>query len=426
MNDAYLVADIGFGDSGKGTITDSLVRRHDAKLVVRYNGGAQSAHHVVLPDGRWHSFHQFGSGTFAGARTHLSQYMLVDPFLLRKEADDLRALGIDHPWGRLSIDGRALVVTPYDMCLNRLREWARGKDRHGSCGMGIGEAVAYQLNYPLDVLRVGMLKDTKRVRTLLEESRRRKCAEMLEMPGVVADRDMAPYVNILRDPISAPNYAAKYATVAQSITLYHDSAILEVTDGPVVFEGAQGVLLDQDLGCMPHVTWSKTTFANAIEMIVTAMVAAGGMSGTTIHKIGVVRSYMTRHGAGPFPTEVPLSEYEKAVDFAEAHNQTGDWQGAMRVGTFDVPLVQYAIECCGGIDTLAVTHLDKVRGEWPVGRLATPDDDLWRSPRETWHVSGVAGFTGALQEWIGVPMIESHGPTHEDKVYAPSGATVTA
>src|SRR5262245_62300875 len=113
-----LVAGLGYGDEGKGSIVDFLARQPRpgtrAGLVVRFNGGAQAAHNVVTEDGRHHTFAQFGSGTFTpGVRTHLSQHVLVDPLALVTEAEHLASLGVPDALDRLTVDREALVTTPY-------------------------------------------------------------------------------------------------------------------------------------------------------------------------------------------------------------------------------------------------------------------------------------------------------------------------
>ncbi len=114
--------------------------------------------------------------------------------------------------------------------------------------------------------------------------------------------------------------------------------------GPVVFEGAQGVLLDEWRGFHPYTTWSTTTFANAETLLAEA--------GQTAVRLGVVRAYMTRHGPGPFVTEDP------GLELPEPHNRRGPWQGAFRTGHFNAVAFRYAVEVAGGVDALAVTHVD--------------------------------------------------------------------
>ncbi|MGE3913811.1 MAG: adenylosuccinate synthetase, partial [Chloroflexota bacterium] len=118
---AYILVGLGFGDEGKGAWTDYLARTEPVHTVVRFNGGAQAGHNVVTPDGRHHTFAQFGSGTLVrGVNTHLSRYMLVNPLAMLKEDEALQALGVTDALRRTSIDRRALLTTPIQVAANRL------------------------------------------------------------------------------------------------------------------------------------------------------------------------------------------------------------------------------------------------------------------------------------------------------------------
>ena len=158
---AHLVVDLGFGDAGKGAITDYLARTTSAHTVVRFNGGAQARHNVVAPDGKHHAFSQFGSATLVpGVRTHLSRHMVLNPLAMLVEERYLRALGVEDAFARTAISAEALVITPFQRAANRLRELARslpagkaGERRHGSCGMGIGETVSDSLTLGRSVRR---------------------------------------------------------------------------------------------------------------------------------------------------------------------------------------------------------------------------------------------------------------------------------
>jgi adenylosuccinate synthase len=124
------------GDEGKGLITDFL--SNHLTLVVRFNGGAQAGHTVVLPDGRRHEFHHFGAGCFKAACTLLSRHFIVNPLLYAKEYHSPELKGIRKT---VYVDPRCRVTTPLDMMLNTLVEERRGAQRHGSCGVGINETV---------------------------------------------------------------------------------------------------------------------------------------------------------------------------------------------------------------------------------------------------------------------------------------------
>jgi hypothetical protein len=170
VNRHVIVVGLGYGDAGKGTIVDWLCRAGQPggqpggqpdgappAAVIRFNGGAQAAHHVVAPSGQVHAFAQFGSGTLAGTPTFLSRFTLVDPLALTAEAEHLRRLGVSDPFGLLTVDREALLTTPCHRAANQAREAARGSGRHGSCGMGVGETARYALEYPPDAPRAGDL-----------------------------------------------------------------------------------------------------------------------------------------------------------------------------------------------------------------------------------------------------------------------------
>lgn len=356
MARVFVVAGLAFGDEGKGTVVDHLAREHQAHTVVRYNGGAQAAHNVVTDDGRHHTFSQFGSGTFAGARTHLSRFMLVNPISFMAEGRHLLELGLaDAFWG-VTVEAGALVTNPFQIAMNRLRELARGASRHGSCGMGIGETRQDALEHPEMAITAGDLCHPTLLRTKLEDSRRRKLEEAsaLSLPGgLTKDRELWT----LRDERVVGDCIEEFAIFARCVRIVDRGYlphVLNNTGDVVIFEGAQGVLLDQDHGFQPHTTWSDTTFGNATLLLEDAHLA--GVTRLDMHRIGVLRSYATRHGAGPFVTENP----EAAPN--DVHNRHGDWQGVFRVGHFDLVAARYAAEVLGGrLDSIAMTHMDQLR-----------------------------------------------------------------
>ncbi|WP_084535019.1 adenylosuccinate synthetase [Nocardia yamanashiensis] len=327
-----IVVDLGFGDAGKGATVDWLCSPEaglDVAAVVRFNGGAQAAHNVVA-GGRHHTFRQFGSGTFSGVPTLLSRHMLVEPIALAAEARALAALGVADPLSLLSVDERALLTTPIHGAANRCREDARGASRHGSCGIGIGETASYALEHDAprvadcrhpDVLRRKLIALAEHYRPLLAGSGHR------------------------HDSID--DLVEVYTEFARAVAILPGDQLGRIaTDGRLVFEGAQGALLDEWRGLHPYTTWSTVEPRNARAML--------ARIGAPAYVLGVTRAYFTRHGAGPFPTE----DTELAIP--ERHNGTGEYQGAFRVGHLDPILLRYAIEACGGIDGLAVNHLDMV------------------------------------------------------------------
>lgn len=371
-----IVTDLGYGDAGKGSLTDWLCRHLNAHTVIRYNGGPQAAHTVVTNGGREHTFAQFGSGTFIpGVRTLLSRWMLIEPFALFNEAAHLAQVGITDAFNRLLVDRRTVVITPFHVAANRLREMGRGERRHGSCGLGVGEAVADHLDAPERTLTAADLAHAATVRQRLRavhEAKWDACAPLLR------EEWAKPFLADLLQPDAVIDAAVdEYAALARRITLVDadDVQALLHQPGNVVFEGAQGVLLDQDYGFAPYHTWSRTTSANALDLL-----GETGYPGA-VTRIGVLRTYFTRHGAGPFVTE----DRTLLPEDAEAHNGDSPWQGRFRVGWLDMLAARYAVSVNGGIDALALTHLDRLTQQdtWQVCR-GYRLDKTFASDRDVW------------------------------------------
>lgn len=341
---------LGFGDEGKGSVCDHLVRKHRAHCVVRFNGGAQAAHNVVTDDGRQHTFAQFGSGTFAGAKTFLSRHMLVNPYAMFTEARHLDELGVNQPLNLVTVDQDALVTTPFHISANRLKEMARSNGRHGSCGMGIGETarLAEDSDFELSLMvgdiflprmalsklqsiQARLLKDTEAIRETIEKT-----------PAVQQE------IDILLDPNVAASALKVYQEFVKQVQVVGGTYLNEriLSQGTTVFEGAQGVLLDQNYGFFPYVTRSNTTDDNALDLL--AEYDGSRMT------VGILRSYATRHGAGPFVTEDP------DINIPDLHNQHGPWQEGWRVGHFDMVMARYALDAMGGVDELVITHMDRI------------------------------------------------------------------
>ena len=363
---ALVVVGLGLGDEGKGSVVDALVRRHDASLVVRFNGGPQAAHHVVSPEGKLHCFSQFGAGTLVpGVRSHLARFVAVDPLALARENAALQALGVDDALPRLSVDPRCVVVTPVHRALNRIREMTRGEGRHGSVGIGVGEALLDAEGAAVPSVRVGDARDPARLGATLRLLWRMKIdlAEQLierargaAIDPAALDRELA---SLRRpEPMEQLARALGHLVHRSGITLAEAPAMRagEVT----LFEGAQGVLLDRDHGFFPHVTPSRTTFANADSLLAEAPHV------DSITRIGVLRAYATRHGEGPFVTE------DAALTAAtpDLHNAADGFQGAFRVGWLDLVAARYALRVVGGVDWLAITNLDRLAG-LPRARVCT-------------------------------------------------------
>lgn len=348
------------GDEGKGSMTDYLSRKLNAGYVIRHNGGAQAAHFVVINDKEsgeeiTHCFSQFGSGTFNGAKTLLSNRMLIDPLRMMIEAEVLEREGIKNPLGLVTIVPDCLIITPFHAIINQMQEISRGDNRHGSCGIGVGQTVE-------DSRRLGKMSLVAKD-MFSKETLRRKLdflwrikidfAEQLveDHPGnpeLVEKLDQLTREGSVEDLV---NFYHNFVT-ATSVKIKNVLNKVLNAKSNKVYEGAQGTLLDEVLGFHPYVTYSFTTFKNADEQI--------RNSGTKnkVIKIGVIRAYGTRHGRGPFVTE----DVRLGKQVPDKHNGTNNWQESFRIGWFDLLTARYALECAGGIDFIALTNLDRLDG----------------------------------------------------------------
>ncbi|MGE3912017.1 MAG: adenylosuccinate synthetase, partial [Chloroflexota bacterium] len=386
----------------KGAWTDYLARTEPVHTVVRFNGGAQAGHNVVTPDGRHHTFAQFGSGALVrGVNTHLSRYMLVNPLAMLKEDEALQALGVTDALRRTSIDRRALLTTPFQVAANRLRELARGDARHGSCGMGIGETMADWLALGEAVPMAGDLLDAGTLTRKLTAVRDFKIAQLGELLASLPDTEpVEEERRILFDPEVIETCVQVYRHLARQVQIEGEDYLAELLqlDGDVVFEGAQGVLLDEWYGFHPYTTWSTTTYQNAL-----ALLDDAAFDGEVV-KVGLLRAYATRHGAGPFVTE----DNGLASTFSDAFNVQNAWQQSLRVGPLDIVALRYAIEVAGRPDLLAVSHLDQL------ARVQEPRMAVAYRPR-TLDLPAAAGQTVAVQDGLITRLRPSPGP--EDLEY---------
>jgi adenylosuccinate synthase len=350
---------LGFGDCGKGLFTDHVCRHwaRGSVTVVRYNGGAQAGHNVVLPDGRHHTFSQFAAGSFVpNVWTVLAFPVIVHPTALLVEHEHLVRQGVVDAFARLLVDSRCLVTTPFHQALGRLRELARAANAHGSCGAGVGETVRHAQHRPAQALRYGELSNESRVRdkvTVMQRSLLEEAEQALA--DATFDARAAPEWASLRDARVGERWIKQVMGVAARVPGCEPDRIAErlQRSATVVFEGAQGALLDEWAGFHPHTTWSSVGPA-----AVRAVADDAGIG--DVKHFGVLRSYLTRHGAGPMPTHDPGLDA-----LPEDHNASDGWQGRFRRGHPDAVLLAYARLCTGPLDGLFVSHLDAFDANHP-------------------------------------------------------------
>lgn len=368
---AFIVIDLGFGDAGKGLITDFLVRQTRAGVVVRYNGGAQAGHNVVEPDGRHHTFSQFGSGSFVpGVKTYLSRNMIVHPGALLIEGDVLANKGVSDAFSRIKISPQSLIITPYHQAANRIKELARETGRHGSCGVGVGETVEDDLAGHDDCIRAGDLANPNLVLQKMDSIRTRKQKELSRLFGdVLNSMPIAPEWQVFLQDNLAHRWIESIRRIKE-FNLVDTSNMLEKwskTSGTMIFEGAQGVLLDAHAGFYPYNSWTNCNAENAMSLL------REFAPTSEIIKVGVSRCYSVRHGPGPLPTET-----QELDGIITEHNQMSAWQGSIRYGWFDQVLFDYALKAVDRVDMLAVTHLDILPklNHWKICRHYSSDCDL--------------------------------------------------
>lgn len=387
MTASPAIAVIGahYGDEGKGLVVDRLARDLRDPWVVRFNGGAQAGHTVTLPDGRRHVFSHFGAGTPAGAPTFLSRFFVANPYLFLREADELRTAGVAP---RVVLDPLSPLTTPYEVLVNRAVEEARGARRHGSCGVGFGETLEREEN-GLSIT-ASLLDDPDTLRSRLELLRTNHVPRRLVALGVTIDVETQAD---LADSSLVEEFIETARHFRRQIELCGAEAC---ADRPVIFEGAQGLLLDQALGTFPHVTRSYTGLPNVIAL-------AADLGIDDIEVFYTMRSYVTRHGAGPLAHEVGAPPYAGIVDRT---NRPNPFQGTLRfaladpVASVDVISADRARVSGCGIDvtaSLAVTCLDQLDD------LLLCADGQACDPEE--FVDGIAGSIGAQR------ILLSQGPT---------------
>ena len=307
-----------FGDEGKGFACSRLASSLKNALIIKHNGGGQAGHTVEDPKGKWRFIHhQIGAGAEYHVPTLFSDSFMLDLFQLGKEVKEFTELFGFQPI--LYSEKNARVSTIDDVLLNMGAEVARGKNRHGSCGMGIEECVQRNAaGYGITVEELAtwtkqdLLDRLKQIRKEYTERR----AKIL---GIYSSN---PYYEMLHNETVLENFVVEVKENVKLLTLIDvDRKWLEEFQN-LIFETGQGLLLDQDYEVYaPHLTSSKTGIHNP-----TIFLEKRGLS--LDEAIYVTRPYVTRHGNGPLPCEVKRSELPGVGE--DLTNQPNEWQGILR------------------------------------------------------------------------------------------------
>ena len=315
-----IVLGTGFGDEGKGQCVHSL--SHNKALVIRFSGGHQCGHTVTSNSGQRHVFSQFGAGTFRGAATYISQYCTVYPFALLNEHKLLQSLNIDFP--KYYVHPLVMIVTPYDLAFNRALSMITG---HGTCGVGFGTTLQRNedfYNLYVNDLKTPYIFDTKM--SLIKKHYENKVKTLNISSKIIYEDELNAALETWEDCL---NFYRNFISIEN-----FDTVIPDYED--FIFEGSQGILLDQHFGFFPHVTRSNTTSQNAIEMIKNSE-----LKDAKISTYYVSRCYLTRHGNGPFPENGSV----ELINTANETNVENDWQGIFRTSKLDFSLIKHALSC---------------------------------------------------------------------------------
>lgn len=349
-----------FGDESKGLVTDCIARQAAATgkrcVAVRHNGGAQAGHTVDRPNDRF-VFHQLSAASLQGGATFWASPFLPDLYKLSEETADFEQMYGFLPTIYAHGDCRCVVID--DVLLNMALETSRGDRRHGSCGMGINEAVerSRQKAFCLPLKEVA----AHSAESLYHELRRIRWAyvpqrmEELSLSWQV----MGEYGELLQNDNVLYNAAKGMQRSLSCLTLTDDTVLQRFDE--VIFEGAQGLLLD---ACYeryaPHLTSSRTGIGYPLAL------AHAVCPEQAVRAIYVTRSYVTRHGRGPLPYEADFPHDRYRI--TDRTNQPNPWQEHLRLavhGTSEDFLASIR-EDIAGVKApslyLAVTHLNETEG----------------------------------------------------------------
>ena len=357
-NKAYILAGMQFGDEGKGSFVDYVASAQNIKQAVRYNGGSQASHTVVTPQGILHKFSQLGSAMFLdGCRTYISSNMVINPFNLIEEVAQFAEKTKQSPRSvldRVIVDENCYVVTPYHKLINQMREICEGDERRGSVGTGVSEVRRILRE------RIGIQAKELQSRILPEKlgelyayanafyNMNKEVISKKTPAGVRANLERGICFLLQADSISAICEDFQSLLGSNSFKMAHDvCTCLKVEDG-IVFEGSQGLLIDEIYGFRPNTTLLDTTIKNALSICEQASI-------DNVAKLGVAKAFVSRHGPGAFPTE---SAWLNA-HIADANQESSYWNGAIRFGWFDAVLMRYS-QSVNGVDELLLSSVDKL------------------------------------------------------------------
>ena len=328
-----------WGDEGKGKIVDWLSERAD--VVVRFQGGHNAGHTLVI-DGIIYKLSLLPSGIVRkGKLSIIGNGVVLDPWALMDEMENARKLGVEISPENLRIAENTVLILPLHKNLDQARELAAGSAKIGTTGRGIGPA--YEDKTARRAIRVGDLADLHTLADKIDRLLFHHNALLRGMEMAEIDRD-----GLIKELTEMAPLLLPYAS-----TVWQDLDGMRRRGSRILYEGAQGTMLDIDHGTYPFVTSSNTVAAQAA-------IGSGQGPSAIDYVLGITKAYTTRVGSGPFPTEL---EDEVGRTLGERGREFGTVTGrARRCGWFDAVLVRQAVKV-NGINGIALTKLDVLDGQ---------------------------------------------------------------
>ncbi|REG81633.1 adenylosuccinate synthase [Marinomonas pollencensis] len=327
-----------WGDEGKGKVVDLLTE--DVAAVVRFQGGHNAGHTLVI-DGKKTVLHLIPSGILReGVQCIIGNGVVLSPAALKKEVEELLEQGVPAV-DRLKVSAACPLILSYHIAMDQARELAKGEKKIGTTGRGIGPA--YEDKVARRAIRVGDLLDPERFACKLKE--------VLEYYNFILTNyhqvEPISYDEVYAEGLAMAEFLRPM--VADTISLLHD---LRKSGANIMFEGAQGSLLDVDHGTYPYVTSSNTT-------------AGGAPAGTGFgplyldYVLGITKAYTTRVGSGPFPTELFDEDGERLG--TRGHEFGATTGRSRRCGWFDAVALRHAVQI-NSVSGMCLTKLDVLDG----------------------------------------------------------------
>lgn len=344
MKKAQIVIGLGFGDEGKGITTDFLAQQNPESVVIRFSGGQQAAHTVMIED-RKHVHSSFASGALRGLPSYYTEHCTIHPLFLFNEREELKAKNGNT---ELHIHPLAKVTTPFDVWQNRN---SSKNLEHGTCGKGVG-ATMKRNESPYKLFAIDLIAPK----------------EML----VEKLKGIAYYYGFMEED-EINEQIIPFLEVIEKIDWKIDDYSYLNSFENLIFEGSQGILLDMDHGVFPNVTYAHTTSKNAYEICKKLHIE-------DIEMYYATRSYATRHGNGWMSNEKEMmlkNNEEETCTFNE-------YQKELRFGGLDYKLLNYALKLDGAYvssvkKNLVITCLDQTDEKFELDKLEMKFDSIFGS-----------------------------------------------